>query len=96
MDFKNSRGLWDPDRWHQGRRKGQTPPPTNTDKDKEDKVKMRLLLFLTLSSRSPLQKKDAKDRLKAEQEGGLVLSPQRRSFLSGCQGSQVRTGRTCS
>jgi len=26
-DFKNHRGHWDPDRWHQGRRRGSTPPP---------------------------------------------------------------------
>jgi hypothetical protein len=25
--FKNSRGKWDPDRWHQGRKRGLTPPP---------------------------------------------------------------------
>ncbi len=33
-----------------------------------------------------------KDRLKAEQEGGLVLSPQRRSFLSGCHVSNSMGG----
>lgn len=27
LDFKNQRGQWDPDRWHQGRRRGSTPPP---------------------------------------------------------------------
>ena len=25
--FKNSRGKWDPDRWHQNRKRGSTPPP---------------------------------------------------------------------
>lgn len=25
--FKNNRGTWDPDRWHQNKRKGSTPPP---------------------------------------------------------------------
>ncbi len=25
--FKNDRGLWDPDRWHQNRKRGNTPPP---------------------------------------------------------------------
>ncbi len=27
QDFKNQRGHWDPDRWHQNRRRGSTPPP---------------------------------------------------------------------
>lgn len=26
--FKNTRGKWDPDRWHQNRKRGSTPPPT--------------------------------------------------------------------
>ena len=26
-DFKNSRGLWDPDQWHQNRRRGVSPDP---------------------------------------------------------------------
>ena len=26
-DFLNAKGLWDPDRWHQGRKRGSTPPP---------------------------------------------------------------------
>jgi hypothetical protein len=25
--FKNARGFWDPDRWHQNRKRGSTPPP---------------------------------------------------------------------
>ena len=24
--FKNNRGSWDPDRWHQNKRRGSTPP----------------------------------------------------------------------
>ena len=24
--FKNNRGTWDPDRWHQNKRRGSTPP----------------------------------------------------------------------
>ncbi len=34
-DFKNSRGVWDPDRWHQGRRRGSTPPPKEAGGGKE-------------------------------------------------------------
>ena len=32
--FKNARGHWDPDRWHQNRQRGSTPPP---DPDKPTK-----------------------------------------------------------
>ena len=30
--FKNARGQWDPDRWHQNRKRGSTPPPAEGDK----------------------------------------------------------------
>ena len=30
--FKNARGQWDPDRWHQNRKRGSTPPPVEGDK----------------------------------------------------------------
>ena len=30
--FKNARGQWDPDRWHQNRKKGSTPPPAEGEK----------------------------------------------------------------
>ena len=30
--FKNARGHWDPDRWHQNRKKGSTPPPGEGEK----------------------------------------------------------------
>ena len=30
--FKNARGQWDPDRWHQNRKKGSTPPPVEGEK----------------------------------------------------------------
>ena len=26
--YKNARGHWDPDRWHQNRKRGSTPPPS--------------------------------------------------------------------
>ena len=27
--FKNNRGVWDPDRWHQNKKRGNTPPPSD-------------------------------------------------------------------
>ena len=36
--FKNNRGIWDPDRWHQNKKRGSTPPPEDKG-DKEAKEK---------------------------------------------------------
>ncbi len=35
--YKNQRGKWDPDRWHQNRKRGSTPPPgeERPDRDRE-------------------------------------------------------------
>jgi hypothetical protein len=40
----------------------------------------------------PQPRRDPKERLKAEEDSGIVLSPQRRSFLTGCQGSSSAAG----
>ena len=39
--FKNNRGSWDPDRWHQNKKRGSTPPPSEGDKisEKGDRTK---------------------------------------------------------
>ena len=34
-NFKNARGQWDPDRWHQNRKRGSTPPPGEGEKTSE-------------------------------------------------------------
>ena len=39
----------------------------------------------SLKKISPFQKKDIKDRLFMSETEGIVLSPQRRSFTTGCQ-----------
>lgn len=71
--FKNSRGVWDPDRWHLERKRGETPV-AGESKDGPDVVKEG--------------KKEKKDKVLLGPEGEdlqqLVLSPQRRSFLGGC------------
>jgi len=77
--FKNARGVWDPDRWHLERKRGETPVGLER-KDGPD------------SGKEPIkrEKEPKKERggLGAGQDGEdlqqLVLSPQRRSFLSGC------------
>lgn len=50
--FKNSRGNWDPDRWHQNRKHGSTPPFDDKKQDRpgsslsvEGKVTLVNLLF---------------------------------------------------
>ena len=71
--FKNSRGVWDPDRWHLERKRGETPVAGET-KDGPDVAKEG--------------KKEKKEKAglgpECEDLQQLVLSPQRRSFLGGC------------
>jgi len=75
--FKNARGVWDPDRWHLERKRGETPEEQKDEGGKEN-----------LGDR---RKEARKERgggglgpQEAEDLQQLVLSPQRRSFLSGC------------
>ena len=80
--FKNQRGVWDPDRWHLDRKRGETP--TLGGHEGKD-----------LEVRDLGGKKDREGR-RADRGGleqdvediqNLVLSPQRRSFLGGCSNS---------
>ena len=99
--FANARGNWDPDRWHQNRRRGSTPEPEERPVRGAQAIAdarvctngtsnlYMMMCFMSFSFQQP--RRDAKDRLKGELQqdhGGLVLSPQRRSFLGGCQGQQ--------
>lgn len=72
--FKNQRGVWDPDRWHLDRKRGETPVMGNLDGKGE------------LDPRDIGGRKDKRGM--GDQDGEelqhLVLSPQRRSFLGGC------------
>jgi len=77
--FKNQRGVWDPDRWHLDRKRGETP------------VLGSLELKGDLEPREAGGRRDRelrRERGGLDQEGEdlqqLVLSPQRRSFLGGC------------
>ena len=66
-------GIWDPERWHLDRKRSETPPeddPANRNDHVPDNHAKR-------------RSGDPRERIRKEQDG-IVLSPQRRSFNSGC------------
>ncbi|XP_050595606.1 eukaryotic translation initiation factor 4E transporter-like isoform X7 [Bombus affinis] len=71
--YNNSRGAWDPELWHSDSKRSDTPP-----KDERtghgDQV---------TESHNKRRNGDPRERIRKEQDG-IVLSPQRRSFNSGC------------
>ena len=79
--FKNSRGVWDPDRWHLERKRGETPigleHKDGPDNGKENNGRREAKKDRG-GGHGGLGPQDAEDLQQ------LVLSPQRRSFLSGC------------
>ncbi|XP_072749964.1 uncharacterized protein [Anoplolepis gracilipes] len=72
--YNNSRGVWDPERWHSDRKRSDTPP-------KEERTGRSDQITENHSKRR--SNGDPRDRIRKEQDG-IVLSPQRRSFNSGC------------
>ncbi|XP_018362503.1 PREDICTED: eukaryotic translation initiation factor 4E transporter isoform X5 [Trachymyrmex cornetzi] len=72
--YNNSRGVWDPERWHSDRKRSDTPP-------KEERTGRGDQITENHSKRR--NNGDPRDRIRKEQDG-IVLSPQRRSFNSGC------------
>ncbi|XP_049838466.1 eukaryotic translation initiation factor 4E transporter isoform X28 [Schistocerca gregaria] len=68
--FNNARGVWDPVLWHLERKRSETPPDDRGIRgDPADTQKRR--------------SGDPRERIRKEQDG-IILSPQRRSFNSGC------------
>lgn len=68
----NQQGLWDPERWHHDWKRAETPNdngPKSEQPPDQHKNKRR--------------SGDPRERIRKEQDG-IVLSPQRRSFNSGC------------
>ena len=49
--FKNNRGHWDPDRWHQNKKRGSTPPPEEKSATaaKEDVTVSKVYIFINCS-----------------------------------------------
>lgn len=72
--FTSSRGVWDPERWHSDRKRSDTP-------SKEERTGRSDQITENHSKRR--SNGDPRDRIRKEQDG-IVLSPQRRSFNSGC------------
>jgi len=66
--FKNSRGVWDPDRWHHHQKRAETPG--------EEEEKQR-------GGNRSRPASSLGDGIKGI-EDAIILSPQRGSFLSGC------------
>ncbi|CAD6230459.1 GSCOCG00006768001-RA-CDS [Cotesia congregata] len=73
--YNNSRGLWDPERWHLDRKRSETPPEEEQRPGGRDQV--------IDSQNNKRRSGDPRERIRKEQDG-IVLSPQRRSFNSGC------------
>lgn len=71
--YNNSRGVWDPERWHSDRKRSDTPPKDERT-GRGDQV---------TESHNKRRNGDPRERIRKEQDG-IVLSPQRRSFNSGC------------
>merc|ERR1719394_1736994 len=76
--YKNGRGVWDPDRWHLDRKRGETPEPL-------ERLPGRVREVAREAVAGPGGGGD-------EDLGQLVLSPQRRSFLSGCAAAPGEPG----
>lgn len=69
----SSRGVWDPERWHSDRKRSDTPPKDERT-GRGDQV---------TENHNKRRNGDPRERIRKEQDG-IVLSPQRRSFNSGC------------
>ncbi|GJQ85898.1 hypothetical protein Trydic_g21754 [Trypoxylus dichotomus] len=67
--YDNNNGIWDPERWHFDRKNSETSAENGSKGNDVDNHRRR--------------SGDPKDRIRKEHDG-IVLSPQRRSFNSGC------------
>ncbi|CAB0035897.1 unnamed protein product [Trichogramma brassicae] len=76
--YFNARGVWDPERWHESRGRNERSVTSSM-------VSLNTSGIGTISddSTKPRRSGDPRERIRKEQDG-IVLSPQRRSFNSGC------------
>ncbi|XP_071946538.1 uncharacterized protein [Antedon mediterranea] len=69
-EFCDENGVWDPEKWHASFSTKSSRGNSPVGFDSKEAKKKTL---------------DPKERLKEEHRDGIVLSPQRRSFIHGCQ-----------
>ncbi|XP_021371115.1 nuclear receptor coactivator 6-like isoform X2 [Mizuhopecten yessoensis] len=82
-EFNTLDGLWDPDRWSRSFDTSRNNSPLTVG----DRDKKRMEIQIERDYLMRRRPSDPKERLKEEKDG-IVLSPQRRSFGTGCHVSQ--------
>lgn len=85
--FDTADGLWDPEKWFRAFSGGSRENSPLTVGDGRDRDRRRPLDDM-LGRNRKTSTSDPKERLKEEQDG-IVLSPQRRNFSTGCQVSKT-------
>lgn len=88
--YNNLSGMWDPERWFLGKRRGSTPPTaevTETARGKRERLDSESDVPQSGPGQGSKRRSgDPRERVSREEE--IVLSPQRRSFGTGCHVSQ--------
>ncbi|XP_060067294.1 eukaryotic translation initiation factor 4E transporter-like isoform X2 [Ylistrum balloti] len=82
-EFNTIDGLWDPDRWSRSFDTSRNNSPLTVG----DRDKKRMEIQIERDYLMRRRPSDPKERLKEEKDG-IVLSPQRRSFGTGCHVTQ--------
>lgn len=92
LEFFNESGVWDPEKWVLGERNDDAGgsgankgPGTSSDEPKSKRERPADLDRDSLTGKR--RSADPKERLKEDQDG-IILSPQRRSFGTGCHVTQ--------
>ncbi|CAH1801594.1 unnamed protein product, partial [Owenia fusiformis] len=79
-DYDTPEGVWDPEKWFRSFDNSRNNSPAfNGSKDRKRVIELQRDFF---SRRRP---SDPKEYIKDQEQDGIVLSPQRRSFGTGCQ-----------
>ncbi|KAK7087352.1 eukaryotic translation initiation factor 4E transporter-like isoform X2 [Littorina saxatilis] len=88
--FDTADGLWDPEKWFRALCGGSRENSPQTVVDGRDRDRRRPLDLDrdVLTRNRKTSSSDPKERLKEDQDG-IVLSPQRRNFSTGCQVSKT-------
>ncbi|XP_015785233.1 eukaryotic translation initiation factor 4E transporter [Tetranychus urticae] len=99
-DYVNKSGLWDPDLWMNYKNPSNKPIPSSLPSTRDHDLSAPGLTNKNIrgppkrvngeSESSLRNRKDPRDRVKEESQDDIVLSPQRRSFGTGCHIVPVR------